>query len=235
MLCLLLGKVTHDKNEYKKKEYFDSNYFNFNRCNYLCFCCDESYVSMSDVLEQKNTKLIRKLVFIVLGMFGFGYALVPIYNVFCDITGLNGKTNTEAVTEVMYEIDTKREVNIEFITSLNESAPMAFHTKTKKMKIHPGQYYTVNFYAENKTDRKMHARAIPSVTPGLAAKYLIKTECFCFTDQTFEPQQGKTMPVRFVIDPELPAKFKTITLAYTFFDNTEMSVKKQQGVAYVYK
>jgi cytochrome c oxidase assembly protein subunit 11 len=97
---------------------------------------------------------------------------------------------------------------------------MVFRTETKKMKIHPGQYYTVNFYAENKTDKKMVARAIPSVTPGPAAEYLKKTECFCFSEQTFEPKEGKTMPVRFVIDPEIPSRYKTITLAYTFFDNT---------------
>jgi len=181
---------------------------------------------MSDSVEQKNAKLVRKLVFIVLAMFGFGYALVPIYDVFCDITGINGKTDTEAAANLKYEIDKNREITIEFITSLNESAPMVFRTETKKMKVHPGQYYTVNFYAENKTDKKMVARAIPSVTPGLAAEYLKKIECFCFTEQTFEPKQGKTMPVRFVINPELPEKYKTITLAYTFFDNTEKSVKK---------
>ena len=181
---------------------------------------------MSDDLGQKNTKLVRKLVFIVLGMFGFGYALVPIYDVFCDITGLNGKTGSEAIADVKYEVDLNREITIEFVTSLNKSAPMVFRTETKKLKIHPGQYYTVNFYAENKTDKKMVARAIPSVTPGLAAEYLKKTECFCFSEQTFEPKEGKTMPVRFVIDPELPARYKTITLAYTFFDNTEKSVKK---------
>ncbi len=177
-------------------------------------------------LEQKNTKLVRKLVFIVLGMFGFGYALVPLYDVFCDITGLNGKTASEAIVEVKYEVDLNREVTVEFITSVNQSAPIEFHTEKNKLKIHPGQYYTVNFYAENKTDKKMIARAIPSVTPGLAAEYLKKTECFCFTEQTFEPNESKLMPVRFVIDPELPARYKTITLAYTFFDNTEKSVKK---------
>jgi cytochrome c oxidase assembly protein subunit 11 len=175
---------------------------------------------MSENVEQKNTKLVRKLVFIVLGMFGFGYALVPIYDVFCDITGINGKTDTEAIADVKYEVDLGREMTIEFITSLNEAAPMVFRTETKKMKIHPGQYYTVNFYAENKTDKKMVARAIPSVTPGPAAEYLKKTECFCFSEQTFEPKEGKTMPVRFVIDPEIPSRYKTITLAYTFFDNT---------------
>lgn len=184
---------------------------------------------MSDEgIEKKNTKLVRKLVFIVLAMFGFGYALVPLYDVFCDITGLNGKPESEATTEVKYEVDLNRELTIEFITSLNKSTPMVFRTETKKMKIHPGKYYTVNFYAENKTDKKMVARAIPSVTPGLAVEYLKKTECFCFSEQTFEPNEGKTMPVRFVVDPEIPTKYnnKTITLAYTFFDNTEKSVKK---------
>ena len=180
---------------------------------------------MSETIEKKNTKLVRKLVIIVLAMFGFGYALVPIYNVFCDITGLNGKTNKEAVAEIRYKIDTEREIALEFVTSLNESMPMVFTTETKKMKVHPGKYYTVNFYAENKTNKKMRARAIPSITPGPAAEYFKKIECFCFTEQTFEARQGKTMPVRFVIDPALPANYKTITLAYTFFDNTETSVK----------
>jgi len=182
---------------------------------------------MSDNLEQKNTKLVRKLVFIVLGMFGFGYALVPIYDVFCDITGLNGKPASEAIGDEIFEADLSREITIEFITSLPKSTPtMEFQAETNKMKIHPGKYYTVNFYAKNKTDKKMIARAVPSVTPGLAAEYLKKTECFCFTEQTFEPNESKLMPVRFVIDPELPARYKTITLAYTFFDNTEKSVKK---------
>jgi len=182
---------------------------------------------MSDDLGQKNTKLVRKLVFIVLGMFGFGYALVPIYDVFCDITGLNGKTASEAIVDVVYEVDLNREITIEFITSLPKStSTMVFRAEKNKIKVHPGKYYTVNFYAENKTNKKMIARAIPSVTPGLAAEYLQKTECFCFTEQAFEPNESKLMPVRFVIDPELPERYKTITLAYTFFDNTEKSVKK---------
>ncbi len=175
---------------------------------------------MNDELKQKNASLIKKLVVIVLCMFGFGYALVPLYNVFCDITGLNGKTADAAVQEVQYKIDPAREMTIEFITSLNKAAPMKFSAETNKMKIHPGQYYTVNFYAENKTGKPLVARAIPSVTPGLAAEYLHKTECFCFSEQTFKPHEKKTMPVRFVIDPALPERYKTITLSYTFFDNT---------------
>ncbi len=180
---------------------------------------------MNEDLKQKNTRLIKKLMFVVLGMFGFGYALVPIYDVFCDITGLNGKTAEEAVQEGVYQVDVSRELTLEFVTSLNKKAPLKFSSEVKKMKLHPGKYYTVNFYAENLTDKKMLARAIPSVTPGLAAEFLKKTECFCFSEQEFKPLERKVMPVRFVIDPKIPERFKTVTLAYTFFDNTETSVK----------
>lgn len=183
---------------------------------------------MSEEIARKNNRLIWKLMLVVVGMFGFGYALVPIYDVFCSITGLNGKTGENAVEEVVYKADPDRPMTIEFITSLNESAPIAFGSETNKMEIFPGKYYTVNFFAENKTDQPLVAQAIPSVSPGLAAEYLHKTQCFCFTSQTFKPHEKKTMPVRFVIDPALPARYKTITLAYTFFDNTDDSVKKQR-------
>jgi len=103
---------------------------------------------------------------------------------------------------------------------------MVFRSEMKKLKVHPGEYYTVNFYAENKTDKVMVAQAIPSISPGAAAEFFKKTECFCFSEQTFQPREGRTMPVRFVVNPDLPEKYKTITLAYTFFDNTEASVKK---------
>ncbi len=180
---------------------------------------------MSEVIEQKNIKLVKKLLLVVLAMFGFGYALVPIYDVFCDITGLNGKVELSAANEGQYEIDTGREVTVEFITSLNETTPMKFRAITKKLKIHPGKYYTVDFLAENSTDRPMIAQAIPSISPGAAAEYFHKTECFCFTEQKFAAHESKTMPVRFVVDPELPERYKTITLAYTFFDNTDKTVK----------
>ncbi len=178
---------------------------------------------MSDelTLAQKNQRLVRKLVIVTVAMFGFGFGLVPLYDVFCDITGINGKTDVEAAEEVAYEVDTSRKITIEFVTSLNESAPMEFYAERKKMKVHPGKYYTINFFAENKTDKDMIARAIPSVTPGVAAEHFIKTECFCFTEQTFNAKERKTMPVRFVINPALAERYKTVTLSYTFFDNTE--------------
>ncbi|HEY8160093.1 MAG TPA: cytochrome c oxidase assembly protein [Methylobacter sp.] len=180
---------------------------------------------MKEGVTQKNAKLVRILVFVVLGMFGFGYALVPLYDVLCDITGLNGKVESSAIKEVGYEVDKDREITVEFMTALNETTPMVFRSEIKKLKVHPGEYYTVNFYAENKTDKVMIARAIPSISPGLVAEFFKKTECFCFSEQTFKAREGRTMPVRFVVNPEIPKEYKTITLAYTFFDNTETSVK----------
>lgn len=181
---------------------------------------------MSKTIAQKNNRLIRQLLMIVFGMFAFGYALVPLYDVFCDLTGINGKTNAVAVADTLYKVDKNREINIEFISSVNKFTPMIFKSLRKKIKVHPGQYYTVNFYAKNKTNKAMIARAIPSITPGPAAQYFKKTECFCFSQQTFKAHEAKTMPVRFVIDPALPAHYTTLTLAYTFFDTTEKLIKK---------
>jgi cytochrome c oxidase assembly protein subunit 11 len=181
---------------------------------------------MNKDTSQKNAKLVRTLVLVALGMFGFGYAMVPLYDVLCEVTGLNGKVESTAIKEVNYEVDKNREITVEFMTALNESTAMVFRSEIKKLKVHPGEYYTVNFYAENKTDKVMVARAIPSISPGAVAEYFKKTECFCFTEQTFKAREGRTMPVRFVVNPEIPEQYKTITLAYTFFDNTETSVKK---------
>lgn len=181
---------------------------------------------MTGNAERKNARLVKILVLVGVGMFGFGYALVPIYNVLCDITGINGKTNLEAVKEITYSVDKSREIKIEFLTTLNELTPLLFWTQTTAMKVYPGQYYTVNFYAENKTDKTIVVRAIDSVSPGLTKDYFKKTVCFCFSQQTFKPHERKTMPVRFVVKPDLPKQYKTITLSYTFFDNTEKSVNK---------
>ena len=181
---------------------------------------------MNENTAQKNTRLLKILVLVGVVMFGFGYALVPLYDVLCDITGINGKTNTQAVKEENYPIDTTREVRIEFLTTVNEKTPLNFSVQTSSLNVHPGQYYTINFYAENKTDKPLLVRAIDSVSPGLSKDFFKKTVCFCFSQQTFKPHEHKVMPVRFVVTPDLPKQFKTITLSYTFFDNTGMPVKK---------
>jgi len=167
-----------------------------------------------------NARLVRRIVFIVIAMFGFGFAVVPFYNVFCELTGLNGRVRNEMTASGDYAVDPTREITLEFVTSLNEGMPLAFRAEKSKLKIHPGQYYTVNFYAENLTDRKLVGQAIPSIAPGLFAEHLKKAECFCFSEQEFEPHKERQMPVRFVVDPAIPEDVKDLTLSYTFFDIT---------------
>jgi cytochrome c oxidase assembly protein subunit 11 len=177
---------------------------------------------MNEELQRQNSKLVSKLVLIVVLMFGFGYALVPLYDVLCDISGQNIKIKASADKESEFIVDQAREVRVEFITSVNEATPLNFRAETSSLVVHPGQYYTLNFYARNNAGVKLKAQAIPSITPGLAEEFFKKTQCFCFTTQTFEAHEEKTMPVRFVLNPKLPERYKTITLSYTFFDRTNV-------------
>jgi cytochrome c oxidase assembly protein subunit 11 len=167
------------------------------------------------------------MVVIVIAMFGFGFAMVPFYDVFCELTGLNGKVKNEATNAGdSYTVDVSREITLEFLTSLNEGMPLAFRSETNKLRVHPGQYYTVKFYAENLSDARLVGQAIPSIAPGLFAEYLKKAECFCFSEQSFEPHRERELPVRFVVDPALPAEVKEMTLSYTFFDITGQPRKR---------
>jgi cytochrome c oxidase assembly protein subunit 11 len=181
---------------------------------------------MDEEVSKKNIRLVKILTLVVIGMFAFGYALVPLYDVLCELTGLNGKTETVAVEQVAYPVDNNREINVEFLTTLNSSMPMEFHAETKQLKIHPGEYHTVYFTAKNMTDKVMDARAIPSFSPGVAREYFKKTECFCFNQQTFKPRESKRMPMRFVVKPDFPKDLTTITLSYTFFDNTKATAQR---------
>ena len=161
----------------------------------------------------------------VIAMLGFGFALVPLYSVICDVFGLNGRfidlektDQAEYVTNVEKRIDTTRKVRVEFLTTLNQKLNWEFRAVQNTIDVHPGKVNEVMFYAKNLTDRKIVAQAVPSVSPGTAAKYFSKMECFCFTNQTFEPGEAREMPLRFYVDPDLPKRVKTISLGYTFFD-----------------
>ena len=153
-------------------------------------------------------------------MFGFGFALVPLYDVFCEYTGLNGKLKSEAAVEDHFQPDLARQLSVEFLTTVNGAMPLSFRAEVKKLKVHPGEYHTVKFFGRNVSGSKVLGRAIPSVAPGWATKFLRKTQCFCFDEQTFEPNEEKEMTVRFVIDPALPDTVSDMTLSYTFFDIT---------------
>lgn len=183
---------------------------------------------MNQNIEQKNARLARNLGLIALSMFGFGYAMVPLYDVLCEWKWIerDRPDAVKAIPQQAYEIDVNRDFAVDFVTELNERTPLEFHTDSKRLTVHPGQYHTVNFYATNKTDKEIVARAIASFSPALISKYFEKVQCFCFEEQVFKPFETKTMPMRFVINPEMPKEYKAITLAYTFFDNTDNSVNK---------
>lgn len=162
--------------------------------------------------------LTLRLLVLAVGMFGFGFLLVPLYDVFCEITGFGGRTNETAATNVVTVADTSREIQLEFVTTVNQYAPWEFAAESDGMTVHPGGLYEAYFTAVNQTDQYKVAQAVPSVAPLQAAGYFKKLECFCFSNQAFEPNEEKRMPVRFVIDSDLPEYVDTITLSYTLFD-----------------
>lgn len=167
-----------------------------------------------------HTALVGKLVLVVVAMFGFGFALVPLYDVFCDITGINGKTNETAATIYAGEVDESRTVTVEFITRTHTGMPWEFRAQTHRVKVHPGELNTVEFYVRNPASKGMVAQAIPSVTPGQAALFLNKTECFCFNSQPLNAGAEALMPMRFYVDPQIPDDIHFFTVQYTLFDVT---------------
>lgn len=169
---------------------------------------------------QLHRTLVSKLLLVTVLMFGFGFALVPLYDVFCEVTGINGKTSNVPATVLADGIDTSREVTIEFLARPNKDMPWIFQPEIRRLTVHPGEVHVVNYLAENPTGRMIVGQAVPSVSPGQAALYLHKIECFCFTQQQLAAGNKMLMPVQFYVDPALPAQFSTITLNYTLYDVT---------------
>ncbi|MFT5295274.1 MAG: cytochrome c oxidase assembly protein subunit 11 [Colwellia sp.] len=169
---------------------------------------------------KQNSKVVKKLMLIVFGMFGFGFALVPLYDVFCDITGLNGKTSTTAAVYNAEQVDTQRIVTVQFISRTAQGIPWKFEPMVREIKVHPGEMKLVKFYAKNESTRDIIGQAVPSVSPGLAAAYFQKIECFCFTQQPLKANEEVEMALQFYVDPELPENISTLTLSYTLYDVT---------------
>jgi cytochrome c oxidase assembly protein subunit 11 len=170
-------------------------------------------------MENKlSRRFLVKLFAVPVLMFGFGFLLVPFYNVFCAVTGLNGKTgNISAAEARLLQEDTSRLVKIQFVASVNQSGPWDFHPLQTSMLVHPGKPYAVRYYAHNRLDKAALSQSIPSIAPIQATQYFKKTECFCFTQQAFKAGEEREMPVMFIINPELPKDVDTIVLSYTLF------------------
>ena len=183
-----------------------------------------------------NKKTAGKLLIVVVAMFGFGYALVPLYDVVCQVLGIgrfadieSGKYDPKAQEQIVKEMaankDLTRNVTVEFITVLNGGMKWEFKSLQKEVVVHPGVMNTVDFYAKNLTGRDVIAQAVPRVLPGNATKYFTKIECFCFTQQIFKKGEARNMPLRFMVSPARPKNINTITLSYTFFDTQPVALK----------
>lgn len=170
-------------------------------------------------LERKlNRQMLGKLLVIAVSMFGFGYALIPMYKKICDVTGVNFLTPRDGTvaTPEHTQIDKSRTVTIEF--DGNAQGPWRFRPTVSSMTVHPGEMVQVLYEVVNTQARKVAAQAIPSYAPQQSAAFFRKLECFCFTQQTLGPNEARQMPVAFYIDPSLPRDMTTITLSYTFFE-----------------
>lgn len=166
---------------------------------------------------QANKKLALKLVWIIAGALVFAFALVPLYDVICSVTGLNGKTKNTAETATQAPVDMTREVTVQFVSSVMPGLGWNFYPKQNSVTVHPGQITTVLFEAKNITSEVVAGQAIPSVTPGKASAHLKKIECFCFVKQSLNPGEVKVLPLRFFVSAELPKEVQEMTLSYSFF------------------
>jgi len=165
--------------------------------------------------------LCVKLSALAVGMFIFAiWILPPIYDVFCEITGLNGKTGGryEAVTT---EVDTSRTITVQFLANNNDGMTWEFGPEMQSVQVHPGAQTRINYLAHNRSGTDMIGQAIPSLTPFKATDYFHKTECFCFEQQILKAGESAELPMFFIVDRDLPAHIRTITLSYTLFDVTE--------------
>ena len=165
-----------------------------------------------------HRSIITQLLVVTVAMFGFGFLLVPLYDVFCEITGFGGKTAGQAQASTTMVADLERTVTVQFVASVANAGEWTFSPVQSSIEVHPGKAYTISYVAENLRSAPTAGQAVPSVSPGVAAKYFQKTECFCFSRQDFVANERKDMPVTFIVDPELPPEVTTVTLGYTFFD-----------------
>lgn len=178
---------------------------------------DKNDLSSTEQRSAANKKLGYKMVWIVAGSLLFAFALVPLYDVLCTITGLNGKTKSTASELSNTKVDETRWVTVQFTSSTMPGLGWNFYPKQSSIKVRPGKVETVLFEAKNITSEVVAGRAVPSVTPGAAAAHLKKLECFCFERQALNPGETKVMPLRFFVSPEIPADVKEMTLSYAFF------------------
>jgi cytochrome c oxidase assembly protein subunit 11 len=195
-----------------------------------------SLASLVSGWQRGHRELVVKLVVIVALMFGFAYALVPLYYAICNALGINVLSLAERQTSLAGkgvadgngQVDTSRSITVEF--DANARGPWDFKPAVNHLVVHPGELATVMYEFRNVQNREMSAQAIPSYAPMQAGSHFNKIECFCFNEYRLQPGESKQWPVVFVIDPKLPKDVKTITLSYTFFEVPGKGVAKQAAL-----
>lgn len=175
-----------------------------------------------------NRKTLAKFLVATVGMFGFGFALVPFYYKICEVTGINSGAEQSLAKNT--QVDTSRLVTLEFDANTHAGLPWTFKPAFPSMKVHPGQLVQVEYEVTNTSDHPIVGQAVPSYGPARAAAFFKKIECFCFTPQTLAAGESRRMPVLFVLDPEMDMDVHTVTLSYTFF-STEKKARVDFGRA----
>jgi len=190
---------------------------------------NEKHSNAPGVSSNRHGRTALKLGLVVVGMFGFGFALVPLYDVLCDLTGLGGRTGDQYTYDPATAArDRSRLIKVNFITNTNGGMPWKFWSESGGVRVHPGDVKEVKFFVRNPTDRRMVGQAVPSVVPLKAAEFFHKTECFCFESQVLEPGETLEMPMRFIVDAKLPKDVQSISLSYALFDITEFAAAEQR-------
>ena len=195
----------------------------------LCRVLPACHIQMNEQQQRANKRTVGKLSLTAVAMVGFAIVVLPaLYNLICDITGLDGRTGRiEKEQALATRPDKSRIIKVEFDANVNGHLPWEFKALTRRVEVHPGEVATVSYYAKNMSDRTIVGQAVPYVTPFKVSKYFNKTECFCFSQQKFGPGEDKEMPLRFIVDPDLPKNVNTITLSYTFFDTKQGGVEEE--------
>lgn len=176
---------------------------------------------MSEQNRKSNKKLVTWLSVAVIGMFGFGFALVPLYDIMCEALGINGKTNTvSAMQPVGMRADISRTIRVEFMAHINPDMPWTFKPETIYLDVHPGEVIQTAYLAKNNASQSLVGQAVPSVSPGTGAAYFNKIECFCFNHQPLDANGEAEMPLIFYIEPDIPESIHTLTLSYTLYNIT---------------
>lgn len=177
--------------------------------------------------DKRIARTVTKLSVVAVGMFAFVFVvMVPLYNTFCEVFGLNGKYSGKQYEVVQSKVDEARKVRVVFVANRAEGMPWDFHPRAVDVQVHPGAVNNIAYYAKNVTGKDMVAQAVPSFVPPRAAQYFHKTECFCFNRQPLVAGGEADLALQFIVDQDLPADITEITLSYTIFDVTDREAQK---------